>query len=143
VTTDHATGGLTALAWAQATELAAAGVSFADETTLAELDAAEDFDHFGFAVVELDDGATVIALNRAAAEMFGMVAAAAIGRDFFLQVVPGTNNRLFRGTFRRCVELPQVDLLFGYTFTYRIAPTDARVHLHRRNGRNLILVRRS
>ncbi|MFM7534280.1 MAG: PAS domain-containing protein [Acidimicrobiales bacterium] len=143
MTTDHAAGGLTTLAWAQATELAAAGVSFADEATLAELDATEDFDRFAFAVIEVDDGATVLGINRAAAELFGVVPDAAIGRDFFLQVVPGTNNRLFRGTFRRCVDLPQVDLLFAYTFTYRIAPTDARVHLHRRNGRNLILVRRS
>ncbi len=143
MTTDNTAGGLTPLAWAQATELAAAGVSFADEATLAELHAAEDFDHFAFAVVEVDDGATVLALNRTAAELFGVVADAAIGRDFFLQVVPGTNNRLFRGTFRRCVEIREVDLLFSYTFTYRIAPTDARVHLHRRQGRNLILVRRS
>jgi hypothetical protein len=36
-----------------------------------------------------------------------------------------------------------MDLLFPYTFTYRLAPTEVRVHLHRSaSGSNWILVRK-
>ncbi|MEI6506601.1 MAG: MFS transporter, partial [Planctomycetota bacterium] len=67
----------------------------------------------------------------------------AVGRNYFTDIAPCTNNRLFFGTFRKGVLAGSMNLLFFYTFTYKMSPTEVKVHLYRSSsGRNWVLVKR-
>jgi photoactive yellow protein len=59
------------------------------------------------------------------------------------RLAPCTNNKVFRGCFRKGVEQGTADCLFSYTFTYKMKPTPVKVHLHRANGANWMLIAKS
>jgi photoactive yellow protein len=132
-------GSLTDAAWDRAIEHAA--TSFVPDDVLAALDGGGGLPERGdLAAIELDDDGTVVACNRAAGELLRLPSSSMPGHGLFTEVAPCTDNRLFRGTFRRARHLDEVDLVFGYTLTYRIPPTDVLVHLRRRDGRTWLLL---
>jgi photoactive yellow protein len=66
-----------------------------------------------------------------------------MGRNFFTQVAPCTNNRLFRGRFKKGVRRGELDETFTYTYTYKMRPTLVDVHLYRDEaGNNWITVQK-
>ncbi|MFP4373254.1 MAG: PAS domain-containing protein [Spirochaetaceae bacterium] len=92
---------------------------------LDELDAAA-LDRLEFGVVRMDRAGTVVAYNTAEAELSGLAAAGVVGRDFFVQVAPCTNNHLVAQRYRDEEEL---DDWIDYVFTFRMRPTPVRLRL--------------
>ena len=85
----------------------------------------------GFGVVKVADDGTVQLYNRWEAELAGIPADSALGRNFFTQVAPCTNNRLVFGRFRDGVQKGALDVEFNYTFTYKMKPTNVAIRLYR------------
>lgn len=111
---------------------------FVDADTLNQLgdlgpEALNDLDA---GAVRLSDEGTVEALNEAALQLPGLSdvddPAAAVGKNFFRELAPSTNNNLFYGRFQKGKRRGSLDARFPYTFT---SPDDEahpfQVHLYR------------
>ncbi len=94
-------------------------------------------------VVEVDDAGVISIYNRYESELAGVLKDNAIGKNFFKEVAPCTNNRLFFGRFRQGVESGALDAAFNYTFTYKMKPTPVSIHLYRDtvSSRNFVFVK--
>jgi len=105
--------------------------------TPTELDALE------YGVIRLADDGRVLLYNAAESALSGLTPEQVVGRDFFTQVAPCTNNRLLRDRFLRGVQRGDFDFELAYTFTYRMRPTNVRLHVYREpdSGANFLLVR--
>lgn len=102
-----------------------------------------ELDELDFGVVRLDDGGKIAAYNRYESELSGLDQASVIGKNFFYDIAPCTNNRLFLGSFQKGVEAGTMKFLFFYTFTYRMKPTYVRVILYKKKaGENWIFVKK-
>jgi photoactive yellow protein len=96
----------------------------------------------GFGVIEVDDDGVVQFFNRYESEMSGVAPETAVGKNFFTEVAPCSNNRLFVGRFKKGLRQGELDERFTYTYTYKMSPTLVDVRLYRdEDGRNWILVR--
>ncbi len=95
-------------------------------------------------IVEVDELGVIKIYNKYESDLAGVARANAVGKNFFLEVAPCTNNRLFMGTFKSGVQSGNMDKKFNYTFTYKMKPTPVEIHLYRdaQSGRNLIFVKR-
>jgi photoactive yellow protein len=136
---------MTETAWTQGTRLAASGASFVHPDLLDKLDGLqpEELDALDFAAVKVDDDGVIVSVNRYQTELSAVSADRSIGRNYFTDVTPCTNNRLFYGTFRKGVAYGSMNLLFFYTFTYKMSPTEVKVHLYRTDaGTNWVCVKR-
>lgn len=117
---------------------------FHDELVYDELDASADasLDEADFGVIVLDDDHRVVFYNRAEAALSGLTPERVIGRHFFTEVAPCTNNFMVAYRFETEEEL---DATIDYVFTLRMTPTPVRLRLLRRSGakRRFLLVQRS
>ena len=106
--------------------------------TRAQLDALE------YGAVKVDDSGVIELYNRYEAELANIQPADAEGKSFFTQVAPCTNNNLFFGSFKKGVQDGELNVLFPYTFTYRMKPTNVLIHLYKcsRTRSNWILVKK-
>lgn len=104
----------------------------------------EQIDALDFGVVQVDDAGVIKLYNRYESELAGLAPQAVEGKNFFTQVAPCTNNDIFYGTFRKGLDERDLNVLFLYTFTYKIAPTNVKVHLYRdaASATNWILVKK-
>ena len=94
-----------------------------------------------FGIIRLDDDGTVTFYNRYESELSGVSPADAIGQNFFVELAPCSNNRLFQGRFRDGLRTGNLDERFTYTFTYKVRPTLVDVRLYRDDaGQNWILI---
>ncbi|MEM9037556.1 MAG: PAS domain-containing protein [Actinomycetota bacterium] len=133
---------ITDVAWELGTERARNEPSFVASDLLHRLDemTAPELDALPFGAIRLDDVGVVVSYNRRESEIAGLDPADVIGKHFFKQIAPCTNNEMFRGPFDRGIHERRMDLLFDFTFTYRLDPTEVRIHLHRSGNSNWILV---
>ncbi len=143
MTNDLKRAALTTAAWHDAAANARTG-TFVPAEVLRRLDdlTPVEADRADCGVVRLSDTGVVELYNAYESNLAGMAAADVIGKNFFTQVAPCTNNRLFKGAFAKGVEEGAMDLVFAYTFTYRMAPTAVDIHLLRKNGRNWMFVKK-
>jgi photoactive yellow protein len=127
--------------WATATKAAAGGsfVPAAQLSSLASMTPAQ-IDALPYGVVKIDDRGTIQVYNRYESELGGIAPSHAIGKNFFTDIAPCTNNKVFRGCFTKGVEQGSADCLFSYTFTYKMKPTEVKVHLHRAGNANWMLI---
>lgn len=96
-----------------------------------------------FGLIKLDDEGIIEFYNHYESELSGIDSSEAIGKEFFTQVAPCTNNNLFLGRFEEGVRADDLDEHFTYTFTYKVRPTLVDVRLFRdESGSNWILTRR-
>jgi photoactive yellow protein len=94
-------------------------------------------------VIKVDDEGIVEFFNQWESELSGVKKEEAEGRNFFTQVAPCTNNRLFRGRFKKGVRRGELDETFTYTYTYKMRPTLVEVHMYRdESGNNWIMVQK-
>lgn len=118
---------------------------FVDDETLARLPKMSrgEIDGIGFGVIKVDDQGVIELFGQGETDFSGVKAEAAEGRNFFTQIAPCTNNRLFYGRFRKGVEANELDLVMPYTYTYKMRPTNVIIHLWRdaETGTNWILTR--
>ena len=124
---------------------------FADAEALARLDDADEapadavLDSFDFAAVCLDEQGTVVAFHEPDDELGRMDAEEVLGRRFFTEVAPSTNNRLFYGRYKRGLYDGSLDAAFPYTFLHGEESNNLVVQLHRaeRAEHSWILLRRA
>ncbi len=112
---------------------------FVDSETIERLPQMEasELEALNAGVVRLNDDGTVEYLNEAALQLPGLPSdedrTAFVGKNFFLELAPSTNNNLFYGRFRKGQRRGTMDARFPYTFT---SPDDGPqpfdVHLHRK-----------
>ena len=117
-------------------------VTFDDPGAIPGLDEAA-LNALDFGVIRVDDAGEIQFYNRYESELAGVDPEDAEGKNFFTQVAPCTNNRLFFGRFKDGVENGSMDASFPYTFTYKLRPMLVDIRLHRGpDGSNWILVRK-
>lgn len=92
--------------------------------------------------IKLDDAGTILVYNRWESVLAGFDPVDAEGSSFFTEIAPCTNNRLFYGRFRDGVAANEMDVVFPYTFTYRMRPTLVVIHLLRTEGVNWLFIKR-
>ena len=89
----------------------------------------EDADRAEHGVVKVDGTGKVLLYNHYESHLAGVAASAAEGRNFFTEIAPCTNNRLFMGRFLQGVEKGELDATFNYTFTYKMKPTNVAIRI--------------
>ena len=89
----------------------------------------QELDQLDFGVVKVDSTGKVLMYNKYESELAGVSPAVAEGKNFFTEVAPCTNNRLFLGKFKSGVAAKNLDSAFNYTFTYKMKPTNVVIHL--------------
>ncbi len=103
----------------------------------------EQLDNAPFGIIQVDDEGTIKFFNQYESELSGMDPEEVTGRNFFTQVAPCTNNRLFRGRFKKGVRRGEMDETFSYTYTYKMRPTLVDIRLCRdEDGNNWITVQK-
>jgi photoactive yellow protein len=113
---------------------ARAGIGqFAEPGLLDALESAppDSIDDFDFGLIVMDRDGRVLGYNQAESQLSGLPAGEVIGRDFFVEIGPCTNNYLIAQRYRDSGEL---DEQLDYVFTYRMAPTPVRLRLLARHG---------
>lgn len=121
------------------------GLHFENDTLAEDLRHAsdEELNDAPFGIIQVDEEGTVEFFNQYEAELSGMDPEEVVGRNFFTEVAPCTNNRLFRGRFKKGVRRGELDETFTYTYTYKMRPTLVDVHLVRDDaGDNWITVQK-
>jgi len=95
-----------------------------------------------FGVIGLGHDHRVVFYNRAESALSGLSAERVIGRHFFTEVAPCTNNFMVAHRFETEESL---DATIDYVFTLRMKPTPVRLRLLRRAvaSRQFLLVQRS
>lgn len=99
-----------------------------------------------FATVELDDDGNILMYSKQNKEWFApnMDESEVLGKNYFTEIAPCTNNFLFQGRFQRMVQSGTVHRSqpFDYVFTYKIRPTKINVVLARtKENRNFVVIR--
>jgi len=88
-----------------------------------------DADNATFGIVKVDNNGKILLYNRYESELAGVASAAAEGKNFFTEIAPCTNNKLFFGKFKTGVEAGELNTAFNYTFTYKMKPTNVSILL--------------
>lgn len=93
-------------------------------------------------VIELDDQGTIIFYSKGETKLSGYKAEEVMGRNFFTDVAPCTNNRIVYRPFQEGILNGVLNMEVSYTFTYVMRPTNVRLHLfrHQTTQTNWLLV---
>lgn len=89
----------------------------------------DDLDGLAFGAIKLDGKGTILQYNAAEGAITGRDPGAVVGKNFFTEVAPCTNQPDFQGRFQKGVESGELNDLFEYTFDYKMAPTKVKVHM--------------
>jgi photoactive yellow protein len=105
--------------------------SFGDPGLFDSLDGSDEaaFDKLGFGAIGLRKDGVVERYNEVEARWAGLRPASVIGRNFFTQVAPCTNNDIVAARF---LTEDRLDLVLEYVFTYRMILTKVRLRLLKR-----------
>lgn len=88
----------------------------------------EVLDRAEFGIIRMGLDGVVQAYNRAESELSGLSPDKVIGRHFFTDVAPCTNNFMVA---QRFLDQATLDQTIDYVFTFRIRPTAVRLRLLR------------
>ena len=83
-------------------------------------------DEIGFGLIVMNRAGDVVGYNAFESKQSGLSVDRVMGRNFFSDVGPCTNNYLIAQRFLDC---DQLDEQLDYVFTYRMAPTPVRLRL--------------
>jgi photoactive yellow protein len=102
----------------------------------------EEADRLPFGIVKVDSSGRIQLYNHYEAQLAGVAPSSAEGKNFFTEIAPCTNNKLFFGRFKKGMEQGELDVNFNYTFTYKMKPTNVAIHmLHEKDtGSNWVFV---
>jgi photoactive yellow protein len=89
----------------------------------------DDLDGLAFGSIKLDAEGTVLQYNAAEGTITGRDPQEVIGKNFFTEVAPCTNQPDFHGRFKKGVETGELNDLFEYVFDYKMTPTKVKVHM--------------
>ncbi|MDF2599543.1 MAG: histidine kinase [Methylobacterium brachiatum] len=91
--------------------------------------APDALDRLDKGVIGLDSDGTVVVFSEGASALSGLSREAVIGRNYFREVMPGTNVPNFRGRFLSGSRRGALDESFDYVFGRLPQPLRARVHM--------------
>lgn len=113
-------------------------MSILNESVLKKLPSlsAAELDALSIGVVKVDDKGTIQMYNKEEGRIGNVNPASVIGKNFFTQVAPCTNNRLFFGKFKEGVAKGSMSFSMPYTFTYKIKPTNVLIQMYRDTATN-------
>jgi photoactive yellow protein len=105
-------------------------ILFADPGITQSLDsfAKEQLDALTFGVVRMDANGVVVAYNNFESQLSGLSPERVIGKHFFRDVAPCTNNYLVAS---RYADEPELDHIMDYVFTLRMRATSVKLRLLR------------
>lgn len=108
--------------------LPSAARSFDDTNMLDRLNRtdARAFDELEFGAIALRRDGLLEHYNALEARWSGLLPTSVIGRNFFSEVAPCTNNAIIGG---RLLNENTLDIELDYVFTYRLIPTKVRLRL--------------
>jgi photoactive yellow protein len=89
----------------------------------------DDLDDLAFGAIKLDGRGKILQYNAAEGAITGRDPQEVVGKNFFTEVAPCTNQPDFYGRFRKGVESGELNDLFEYTFDYKMVPTKVKVHM--------------
>lgn len=89
----------------------------------------KQIDNLAFGMITLDAQGTVLQYNAAEGAITGRDPKDVIGKNFFTDVAPCTKTDAFHGRFVKGVQAGDLNVMFEYTFDYKMAPTRVRVHM--------------
>ena len=89
-----------------------------------------------FGIIKLDNAGVVELYNKYESELAGVAPKDAEGKNFFTQIAPCTNNRLFYGRFKDGIVSGNLNITLPYTFTYKMRPTNVQIHLYHDTASN-------
>ncbi|WP_022834768.1 PAS domain-containing protein [Salisaeta longa] len=96
-----------------------------------------------FGIVRVDNEGIVSFYNQYESDLAGIEPEEAHGKNFFTELAPCSNNRIFYGRFKEGIRSGNLDKSFTYTFTYKMRPTLVDVRMcGDASGRNWILIRK-
>ena len=98
------------------------------ENSMSRLSAGE-IDNLAFGTIQLDAAGNILQFNAMEGKITGRNPKQMIGRNFFTDVAPCTDTPIFRGEFDKGVKSGNLNILFEYTFDYKMAPTRVKVHM--------------
>ena len=121
-------------------------MKIADPETLKDLPnkSRSDIDNLDFGVIKADDNGIIQLYNKYETTIANYDPASVEGKNFFTEVAPCTDNRIFHGQFKKGVANNNLDTAMPYTFTYKISPTNVNIQMYRDNDTktNWILVKK-
>ena len=88
-------------------------------------------DQLSFGVVRMDQDGTVTGYNKVESELSGLSAEKVLGKNFFFQVAPCTNNYLVAQRFS---DESDMDDTRDYVFTLKMRPTKVVLRLLKKTG---------
>ena len=107
-------------------------MSFVSAETLSKLSTLSPFqlDSQEFGVVKVDAQGIIQYYNKYESELASVQPSTAVGKNFFTEIAPCTNNRLLFGKFTDGVGSGKLDATIPYTFTYKMKPTNVNIQLY-------------
>lgn len=88
-----------------------------------------ELDDLAFGAVKVDKEGIIQVYNETEGMITGRDPKSVIGKSFFTEVAPCTNKAEFFGNFKKGVEDGSLNVLFEYTFDYKMEPTKVKVHM--------------
>lgn len=103
-----------------------------------------DADSCDFGVIQLDDAGNVVMVNKYQSNLGGVPVPQFEGKHWFTKIAPCTNNGLIYGTFKKGVAAGSMNVIMPYTFTFKMKPTNVRLHFYRdqASGKNFVFCAR-
>jgi photoactive yellow protein len=101
------------------------------ESALSEL-TEEQLNELAFGAIQLDTEGRVLQYNEAEGEITGRDPQAMLGKDFFVEVAPCTQNSEFCQRFYEALEQGSINVVFEYVFDYQMTPTKVKIHMYKR-----------
>ena len=96
--------------------------------TLSKMSVGE-IDKLAFGAIELDRTGRILRYNQMEGQITGRDPSEALGKNFFTDLAPCTNTPAFRGAFDKGVAAGDLNVMFEYTFDYKMKPTKVKVHM--------------
>lgn len=93
-----------------------------------EAASAEQMESLNFGVVRMNADATVTFYNAFESKLSGLDKKNVLGRRYFEEVAPCTNNYMIS---QRFLDEPEMDVVLRYVFSFRMKPTPVRLRLLR------------
>jgi photoactive yellow protein len=90
-----------------------------------ETNSESEYDTMDFGIVRMDHEGTVVAYNLAQSNLSGMKKEQVLGKHFFKQVSPCTNNFMVAGKYN----VPELDETIPYMLTYVTKPVKVTLRL--------------
>jgi photoactive yellow protein len=100
----------------------------------------EAYDHLNFGVIRMDHQGIVTAYNSVESALTGVAKETALGKHYFTQVAPCTNNFMVAERYKEA----ELDEIIPYMFTYITKPTKVELRLIKgKNDKQYLLAQKA